>query len=58
MPFVDLSGAVKKWIELQNKGDNLIVMLADLHAVTLPREPDALRYRPASEPIDDERLLV
>jgi hypothetical protein len=36
-------GAIKKWIELQNNGDNLIVMLADLHAVTLPREPDVLR---------------
>ncbi|CAF4600644.1 unnamed protein product [Rotaria sp. Silwood1] len=36
-------GAVKKWIDLQNSGDNLIVMLADLHAVTIPREPDALR---------------
>ncbi|CAF0845526.1 unnamed protein product [Rotaria sp. Silwood1] len=36
-------GAIKKWIDLQNSGDNLIVMLADLHAVTIPREPDALR---------------
>ena len=45
---MDLAGAVKKWIELQKSGDNLIVMLADLHAVTLPREPDALRYRDRS----------
>jgi tryptophanyl-tRNA synthetase len=37
-------GAIKKWIDLQNSGDNLIVMLADLHAVTIPREPDVLRY--------------
>lgn len=37
-------GAVKKWIDLQNSGDNLIVMLADLHAVTIPREPETLRY--------------
>jgi tryptophanyl-tRNA synthetase len=37
-------GAIKNWIQLQNKGDDLIVMLADLHAVTIPREPDALRY--------------
>ncbi|UJR15967.1 hypothetical protein I4U23_002886 [Adineta vaga] len=36
-------GAVKKWIDLQNSGDNLVVMLADLHAVTVPREPDVLR---------------
>ncbi|CAF2099500.1 unnamed protein product [Rotaria magnacalcarata] len=36
-------GAIKKWIDLQNSGDNLVVMLADLHAVTIPREPDALR---------------
>ncbi|CAF4575189.1 unnamed protein product, partial [Rotaria magnacalcarata] len=34
--------AIKKWIDLQNSGDNLVVMLADLHAVTIPREPDAL----------------
>ena len=38
-------GAIKKWIDLQNNGDNLIVMLADLHAVTIPREPDELRYK-------------
>ncbi|CAM4808562.1 unnamed protein product [Rotaria magnacalcarata] len=25
-------GAIKKWIDLQNSGDNLVVMLADLHA--------------------------
>lgn len=36
-------GAIKKWTDLQASGDNLIVMLADLHAVTIPREPDALR---------------
>ncbi|CAF0826555.1 unnamed protein product [Adineta steineri] len=36
-------GAIKKWIDLQNSRDNLIVMLADLHAVTIPREPDVLR---------------
>ncbi|CAF1644163.1 unnamed protein product [Rotaria magnacalcarata] len=29
-------GAIKKWIDLQNSGDNLVVMLADLHAVTIP----------------------
>ena len=39
-----LVGAVKKWIDLQNSGDSLIVMLADLHAVTLPRDPEVLRY--------------
>ncbi|CAF3581301.1 unnamed protein product [Rotaria sordida] len=38
-----IESAIKKWIDLQNSGDNLIVMLADLHAVTIPREPDALR---------------
>ncbi|CAF4684961.1 unnamed protein product [Rotaria socialis] len=36
-------GAIKKWIDLQNSGDNLVVMLADLHGVTVPCEPDALR---------------
>ncbi|CAF3292555.1 unnamed protein product [Rotaria socialis] len=36
-------GAIKKWIDLQNSGDNLVVMLADLHAVTIPREPETLR---------------
>lgn len=38
-----LSGAIKKWVELQKGGDNLIVMLADLHAITIPREPQAFK---------------
>jgi tryptophanyl-tRNA synthetase len=38
-------GAIKKWVDLQNSGDNLIVMLADLHTVTIPREPDVLRLK-------------
>ncbi|CAF1005794.1 unnamed protein product [Didymodactylos carnosus] len=36
-------GAIKRWVELQNSGEHLIVMLADLHAVTLPRDPKILR---------------
>lgn len=44
MTFSSSIGAIKKWVELQNSGDNLIVMLADLHAITIPREPEALRY--------------
>lgn len=41
--WLSFLGAIKRWTDLQASGDNLIVMLADLHAVTIPREPDALR---------------
>lgn len=41
--YCAFTGAVKKWVDLQNSGDNLVVMLADLHAVTIPREPEVLR---------------
>ena len=44
-------GAIKQWVEIQN-GDlrrengelKLIFMLADLHTITVPQQPDELRH--------------
>src|SRR3990167_11252483 len=32
-------GAIKNWIELQNKVDRAIFMIADYHAITTPYDP-------------------
>lgn len=32
-------GAIKNWIELQNKADQAIFMIADYHAITTPYDP-------------------
>lgn len=32
-------GAIKNWIELQNKADQVIFMIADYHAITTPYDP-------------------
>lgn len=37
-------GAVKNWVELQDEYDCLF-MIADMHAITLPKEPTDLRKR-------------
>lgn len=41
-------GAIKLWTELQDKpgsrNNSLIVSIVDLHALTLPREPEILKY--------------
>ena len=36
-------GAVKRWVELQNSGEETIYSIADLHAITVPQDPDTLR---------------
>lgn len=30
-------GAVQKWVEMQNAGEDVIYSIADLHAITLPQ---------------------
>ena len=37
-------GAIKQWVELQ-KSYRVFVMIADLHALTLPQEPEELRKK-------------
>ncbi|HEX2184337.1 MAG TPA: tryptophan--tRNA ligase [Chloroflexota bacterium] len=37
-------GAVKRWVELQDRNDNFFCIV-DLHAITVPQEPAALRRR-------------
>jgi tryptophanyl-tRNA synthetase len=37
-------GAIKHWVDLQSD-NKVIIMVADLHAITVPQEPDALRKR-------------
>ncbi|PSN44065.1 Tryptophan--tRNA ligase [Blattella germanica] len=33
-------GAVKRWIDLQNAGDDVIYSIVDLHSITLPQVPE------------------
>ncbi|XP_026667194.1 tryptophan--tRNA ligase, mitochondrial isoform X3 [Ceratina calcarata] len=35
-------GAVQKWIELQNNGENIVWSIVDLHSITLPHDPKEL----------------
>ncbi|KAJ9583201.1 hypothetical protein L9F63_022448 [Diploptera punctata] len=35
-------GAVKRWVELQNAGGDVIYSIADLHSITLPQDPKEL----------------
>jgi hypothetical protein len=51
-------GAIKKWVDLQNSGDNLIVMLADLHTVTIPRDPDVFRYEMKGKYVVGRQIFV
>lgn len=37
-------GAIKRWVDEQDEHDNLICIV-DLHAITVPQEPDALKRR-------------
>jgi len=30
-------GAVQKWVDMQNAGEDVIYSIADLHAITLPQ---------------------
>ena len=36
-------GAIKRWTDLQNAGENVTYCIVDLHSITLPQEPDVLR---------------
>lgn len=36
-------GAVRQWVNLQNRGDDVIYCIVDLHATTLPQDPKQLR---------------
>lgn len=38
-------GAIKQWIEFQNKVDESIFCVVDLHAITLPQDPAELRKK-------------
>lgn len=37
-------GAIRKWVELQNTGSDCFYSIVDLHSVTLPQDPETLRY--------------
>lgn len=36
-------GAVKKWVDLQNNGEDVTYCIVDLHSITLPQDPIQLR---------------
>lgn len=36
-------GALKNWVDLQRQGDECIFCVVDLHAITVPQEPENLR---------------
>ncbi|XP_021917232.1 tryptophan--tRNA ligase, mitochondrial isoform X2 [Zootermopsis nevadensis] len=35
-------GAVQRWVEMQNAGEDVIYSIADLHSITLPQDPKQL----------------
>jgi tryptophanyl-tRNA synthetase len=35
-------GAIQKWVEMQNAGDDVIYSIADLHSITLPKVSNVL----------------
>lgn len=38
-------GAIKQWIDLQDEADQAIFCIVDLHAITVPQDPQILRKR-------------
>ncbi|CAL1681676.1 unnamed protein product [Lasius platythorax] len=36
-------GAIQRWVELQNAGEEVLCSIADLHSITLPQDPKKLR---------------
>uniref|UniRef100_A0A1B6DU64 Tryptophan--tRNA ligase, mitochondrial n=2 Tax=Clastoptera arizonana TaxID=38151 RepID=A0A1B6DU64_9HEMI len=36
-------GAIEKWIDLQNEGNDVIYCIVDLHSITLPQDPQVLK---------------
>uniref|UniRef100_A0A182NPR3 Tryptophan--tRNA ligase, mitochondrial n=1 Tax=Anopheles dirus TaxID=7168 RepID=A0A182NPR3_9DIPT len=37
-------GAVKRWVELQDAGENVTYCIVDLHSMTIPPDPETLRH--------------
>ncbi|XP_055624580.1 tryptophan--tRNA ligase, mitochondrial [Toxorhynchites rutilus septentrionalis] len=37
-------GAVKRWVDLQNAGEDVTYCIVDLHSITLPQDPEVLRH--------------
>lgn len=37
-------GAIQRWCDIQNTGENVSYFLADLHSITLPQDPTELRH--------------
>uniref|UniRef100_A0A2M4BRG0 Tryptophan--tRNA ligase, mitochondrial n=2 Tax=Anopheles marajoara TaxID=58244 RepID=A0A2M4BRG0_9DIPT len=37
-------GAVKRWVELQEAGEDVTYCIVDLHSMTIPPEPETLRH--------------
>ncbi|KAG8281611.1 Tryptophan--tRNA ligase, mitochondrial [Homalodisca vitripennis] len=38
-------GAVQKWVELQNEGNDVLYSIVDLHSITVPQNPEELRSK-------------
>lgn len=38
-------GAIKRWVDLQNAGEDVTYCIVDLHSITLPQDPVQLRNR-------------
>ena len=36
-------GAIRSWVKLQEQCDNVLYSIVDLHALTVPQEPQKLR---------------
>ncbi|XP_058464002.1 tryptophan--tRNA ligase, mitochondrial [Malaya genurostris] len=36
-------GAIKRWVDLQNAGEDVTYCIVDLHSITMPHEPENLR---------------
>ncbi|XP_067203042.1 uncharacterized protein TrpRS-m isoform X2 [Linepithema humile] len=36
-------GAIQRWVELQNSGEEVLCSIVDLHSITLPQDPKKLR---------------
>ena len=36
-------GAIRSWVKLQEQSDNVLYSIVDLHALTVPQEPQKLR---------------
>lgn len=43
MHLGNYAGAIKQWVDLQNKGEDVTICIVDLHAITLPQDPLILR---------------